>query len=133
MGLYWKYPFSPFNYRITYKGGFWYFRSLCIKNTVSNKSYQNLRDERLERPGSKYPIWQRSPPISCKVKFSQRDNIYLVDLKCDITYQNIWGKLRSDQFLYPEMPKMSKKLPNNLHGWAFYKIPKFVLTKKRYQ
>ena len=28
------------------------------------------------------------------------------------------------------MPKMTKKLPNNLHGWAFYKITKFVLTKK---
>ena len=29
------------------------------------------------------------------------------------------------------MPKMAKKLP--LHGWAFYKITKFVLTKKGYQ
>ena len=26
------------------------------------------------------------------------------------------GKLRSDQVLHPEMPKMAKKLPNNLHG-----------------
>ena len=43
------------------------------------------------------------------------------------------GKLRSDQALHPEMPKMAKKLPNNLHGWAFYKISKFVLTKKVYQ
>ena len=25
---------------------------------------------------------------------------------------------------------MAKKLPYNLHGWAFYKIAKFVLTKK---
>ena len=40
---------------------------------------------------------------------------------------------RSDEFLYPEMLKMAKKLPNNLHGWAFYKISKFVLTKKVYQ
>ena len=26
------------------------------------------------------------------------------------------GKLKSDQFLCPEKPKMSKTLPNNLHG-----------------
>ena len=31
----------------------------------------------------------------------------------------------SDQFLYHETPKMAKKLPYNLHGWAFYKIEKF--------
>ena len=59
-------------------------------------------------------------------KFSQRDSIYLVDLKYNITHQNIQEKLRSDQFLYPEMLKMAKKLPNNLHGWAFYKISKFI-------
>ena len=28
---------------------------------------------------------------------------------------------------------MAKKLPYNLHGRAFYKIVKFVLTKKGYQ
>ena len=28
---------------------------------------------------------------------------------------------------------MAKKLPYNLHGWAFYKIAKFGLTKKGYQ
>ena len=26
------------------------------------------------------------------------------------------GKLKSDQFLCPEKPKMAKTLPNNLHG-----------------
>ena len=31
------------------------------------------------------------------------------------------------------MPKMAKKLPYNLHGRAFYKTVKFVLTKKGYQ
>ena len=31
------------------------------------------------------------------------------------------------------MLKMAKKLRNNLHGWAFYKISKFILTKKVYQ
>ena len=43
------------------------------------------------------------------------------------------GKLRSDRFLYHEKPKMAKKLPHNSHGWAFYKIVKFALTKKIYQ
>ena len=45
-------------------------------------------------------------------KFSQKDNIYLVD-----------------QFLCPEKSKMAKKLHNNLYGWAFYKIVTFALTK----
>ena len=40
---------------------------------------------------------------------SQREYIHLVDLKYNITYQNIRGKLRSDQFLCPEKPKMAKK------------------------
>ena len=79
--------------------------SLCNRDTVSNKTYKNFRDKRLVRPGSKYPIWQRSQPISYKVKFSQRNNIYLADLKYNITYQNIQG---SDRFLYQEMPKMAK-------------------------
>ena len=39
----------------------------------------------------------------------------------------------SDQFVYPEKPKIAKKLSNNLQGWAFYKILKFALTKKVYQ
>ena len=93
--------------------GFWYFKSLCNRDAVSNKTYQYFRDKRLVRPGSKYPNWQRCQTISYKAKFSHRDNIYLVDQK---TYQNIWGKLRSDRFLYDEMPKMAKKLPYNLHG-----------------
>ena len=69
--------------------------------------------------------------ISYKAIFSQRDNIYLAVFKYNITYQNIREK-RSDQFLYPEMLEMAKKLPNNSHGWAFYKMSKFILTKKVY-
>ena len=38
----------------------------------------------------------------------------------------------SDRFLYLEMLKMVKKFANNLHGWAFYKISKFILIKKVY-
>ena len=48
----------------------------------------------LVRLGSKYPIWQRSQPIKYKVNFSQRDNIYLVDLKYNMTYQNIQGETK---------------------------------------
>ena len=43
------------------------------------------------------------------------------------------GKLKSDGFVYHEIPQMAEKLPYNLHGWPFYKIAKFVLTKKVYQ
>ena len=76
------------------KVGFWYFRSLYIRNTISNKTYQNFRDKRLLGPGSKYPIWQRSQLISYNAKFSQRDNVYLADFKYNITYQNIRGKTK---------------------------------------
>ena len=131
--LNWKCSFSPFTYPITYKVGFWYFESLCNRDTVSNKTYQYFQDKRLVRPGSKCPNWQGPQPISYNVSFSHRDSIYLVDLKSNITYQNIWGKLRSDRFLYHEMLKTAKKLPYNLHGWALYKFAKFVLTKKSYQ
>ena len=104
------------------------FKSLCNWDTVSNRTYQNFLDKRLVRPGSKYPNWKRSQTIICKAKLSQRYNIYSVDLRYNITYQ-----LRSDHFLYHQMPKMAKTLPYNLHGWAFYKIEKFVSTKKSYQ
>ena len=100
MGLNWRSPFSPFTYPITYKVGFWHFRSLCIRDTVSNNTYQNFRDKRLVKPGSKHPIWQRSQPITYKAKFFQRDNIYLVDFKYSITYQKIQGQLRSDLLFY---------------------------------
>ena len=128
MELNWKCSFSTFTYPIIYKVVFWYFKSLCNRNTVSNKTYQYFRDKSLIRPESKYS--NRPQPISYKTKFSQRDNIHLVDLKYNITYQNI--RLRSDQFLCPEKSKMAKMFPKNLHGRAFYKIVKFVLTKKVY-
>ena len=59
---------------------------------VSNIIYQNFLEKRLIRPGSKYPNWQRPQPINYKTKFSQRDNIYLVDQKDNKTYQNIQGE-----------------------------------------
>ena len=89
-----------------------------------------MRKGCLHQEVATYPNWQRSQPISYKAKFSPRDNIYLLDHKYNITYQNIRGKLRLDWFLYPKIPKMARKLPNNLGAWAFYRIAKFVLTKK---
>ena len=105
MGLNWKYPFSPFTYPITYTVEFWYFKSLCNRDTVSNRTYQNFRDKRLVRPGSRCPNLQRSQTISYKTKFSQRDNIYLVYLKCNITYQNIRGETKVRLIFIPEMLK----------------------------
>ena len=112
-----KCPFLPFTYPITYKVEFWYFKSLCNWDTVSNRTYQNFRDKSLVRPGSKYPNWQRSQPISYKVKFSQRGKY--IPSRSQIQHnlpKYPGGKLRSDQFLYHEKPKIAKKLPNNLHG-----------------
>ena len=120
LGLNWKCPLLPFNYPQHLQS-----RVLVISKVhviglrFQIKLNQNFCEKRLIRPGSKYPNWQRSQPISYKAKFSQRDNVYLVYLKYNITYH--------------ERPKMAKKLPNNLHGWAFYKIAKFVLTKQSYQ
>ena len=105
------------------------FQNLCIRDTVP-KTYQNFHDKRLVKPGSKYPVWQRSQPISYKTKFSQSDNIYLLDLKYNITYQNICRKTAVRLFF---MLWKAWKLRNNLHWWAFSKIVKFVLRKKVYQ
>ena len=97
LGLNWKCPLSP----ITYKVGFWHFKSLCNRSKVSNKTYQYFCDKRLVRPGSKYPNWQSSQPISYKARFSHRDNIYLVDLKSNITYQNIRGETKAILIFIP--------------------------------
>ena len=50
---------------------------------------------------------------------TQRDNIYLVDQKYNITYQNIRGKLRSDRFLYHELSKIAKKVTLQLTWMTF--------------
>ena len=84
-----KMPIFTLSYPIIYKAEFWCFKSLSNWDTISNRTYQNFRDKRLVRPGSKYPNWQILQPISYKAKFSQSDNIYLVDLRYNITCQNI--------------------------------------------
>ena len=99
--LNWKCPFSPFTYPITHKVEFWYFKSLCNWHTVSNRIYQNFRDKWLVRPGSKCLNWQRSQHISYKAKFSLRYIIYLVDLQCNITYQNIRGETKVRPIFIP--------------------------------
>ena len=64
----------------------------------------------------KMPIFTLYLPhnLQNRVLVSQKF-IYLVDQKYNITYENIQGKLKVDRFLYPEMYKMAKKLPNNFH------------------
>ena len=64
-------------------------------------TYHNFCHKSLVRPKSKSPNWQRSQTISYKTKFSRRDNIYLVDLKYNITYQNIWGKTKVRPIFMP--------------------------------
>ena len=93
-----KMPIFTLTYPIIYKVEFCYFQSLSNWDTVSDRTYQNFRDKRMVRPGSKCPNWQRSQPISYKAKFSQRY----------IPSRSSGGKLRSDQFLYHEMPKMAE-------------------------
>ena len=114
MGLNWKCLFSPFTFPITYKVRFWYFKSLCSRDTVSNKTYQNFRNKGLVIPGIKYPNWQRSQPISYRVTFSQRDNIYLVDHKYNITYQSIRGKTKVRLTSVPWNAQNSKKVTEQL-------------------
>ena len=128
--LNWKCPFSPFIYHITYKVEFWYFKSLCNWDIVSNRTYQNFRDKRLVRPGRKYSNWQRSQPISYKAKFLQRDNVYLVDFKYNITYQNIRGGGNQGQtYFYTIMPKMAKKL--QLTSMSFLQNRKVCFNQER--
>ena len=45
-----KIPIFTLNLSITYKVGFWYFRSSCIRDTVSKKTYQNFHHKRLVSP-----------------------------------------------------------------------------------
>ena len=65
------------------------------------QKFIQLGYKRLVRLGSKCPNWQRSQPISYKAKFSQRYNIYLVDLKRNITYQNIRGESKVRPIFIP--------------------------------
>ena len=69
-------------------------REACFNQEKLPTTYLNFPHKSLLRPKSKSPNWQGSQPISYKTKFSQRDNMYLVDLKYNITYQNIWGKTK---------------------------------------
>ena len=83
-------------------------RNVCFNQERLPITNRNFRHKSLVRPKIKSPNWQGSQPISYLTKLSHRDNIYQVGQKYKITYQNILGKLRSDRFLYHEMPKMAK-------------------------
>ena len=65
----------------------WHFKSLYSKDKVSNKAYQNFRDKRLVRPGSKY----------------------LADQKYSITYQNIGEKFKVRPIFIPWNAQNGKK------------------------
>ena len=131
MELNWKCRFLSFTYPIIYKVELWYFKSLCNWDTVSKRTYQNFRYKRLVRPGSKCPNWQSSQPISYKAKFSQRYNIYLVDLKYNITYQNIRGKTKVRPIFYHEMPKMAKKVTLKITWMSFLQNCEVCFNQER--
>ena len=83
---------------------------VCFNQERLPITYQNFRHKSLVRPKSKSPNWQESQPISYKTKFSQRDNIYLLDLKYNITYQNIQGETKVRPIFIPWNAKNAKKL-----------------------
>ena len=87
-------------------------REVFFNQERSPIPYHNFRHKNLVRPGSKYPIWNRSQPISYKAKFSQKDNTYLVDLKYNTTYQNILGKTKVRPIFMPwKAWKVTLQLP----------------------
>ena len=73
--------------------------TLLLPHNLQSSSHNSLA-----RLKGKSPNLQRSHPISYKAKFSQRDNIYLVDYKYNITYQNIGGKTKVRPIFIPWNP-----------------------------
>ena len=67
-------------------------RKVCFNQERLPITYLNFRHKSLVRPKSKSPNGQGSQPISYQTKFSQKDKVYLVDLKYNVTYQNIRGQ-----------------------------------------
>ena len=103
----------------------------CNWDTVSNRTYQTFCDKRLVRPGSKYPNWLRTQPISYKAKFSQRDNIYLEDLKYNITNENIWGKAKVRPILIPWNAKNGNKVTLQLTWLSFLQNREVCFNQER--
>ena len=66
-------------------------------------TYHNFRHKSLVRPKSKSPNWQGSQRISYKANFSQRESMYLLDIKFNITYQNNQGEIQVRPLLRPLM------------------------------
>ena len=57
-----------------------------------------------------------------------------MDLLCPFyTKINFLLQTKFTPIFIPWDPENGKKLPNNLDGWSFHKIAKFVLTKKVYK
>ena len=97
--------------------------------TVLNRTYQNIHDKRLVRPRSKCPNWQRSQPISYNAKSSQRDNTYLADLKYNISYQNMQGKIKVRPIFIP-WNAYSEKVTQQLTWMGFLQNLKVCFNQK---
>ena len=91
---------------------------VCFNQERLPIAYHNFRHKSVGRPKSKSSNWQGSQPISYKAKFSQRYNIYLLDLKCNITYQNIRGKTKVRPIFIP-WNAYSKKVTKQLTWMGF--------------
>ena len=89
-------------------------REVCFNQEILPITYHNFRQKSQIRPKIKSPNWQGSQSISYKTKFSQRDNIYLVDLKCNKTFQNIWGKTKVRPTFMPWKAWNGKKVTEQL-------------------
>ena len=90
---------------------------VCFNQERLPITYHNFRHKSLVRPKSKFPNWQGSQLICYKAKFSQSHNIYLADLKYNITYQNIQGKLRSGRFLNRKVCFNQESFPITYHNF----------------
>ena len=106
-------------------------REVCFNQERLPITYHNFRHKSLVRPKSKSPNWQGSQPISYKAKFSHRDNIYLVDQKCQITYQNISGETKVRLILIPWNALNGKKVTLQLTWMTFLQNREVCFNQER--
>ena len=104
---------------------------VCFNQERLPITYHNFRLKSLVRPKSKSPNWQESQPIMYKAKFSQRDNVYLVDLKYNITYQNIRGKTKVRPIFIPWNAQNGKKVALQLTWMSFLQNRKVCFNQEK--
>ena len=61
---------------------------VCFNEESLPITYDNFRHKSLVRHKSKSPNWEGSQPIRYNANFSQKENMHLIDVKYNITYQN---------------------------------------------